>query len=493
MGVILRGYQAAIVDDIRASYSSGYRAPLVQLPTGGGKTTIFCHVAAEAVKKQNPVFLICHRVELVKQISKTLSAVGVSHAIIAPKKTVNQCEAVAGALIDPSALVVVASVQTIVNRFDSIDITPKIIIIDEAHHLTKNSTWGRVVLRYPAARLLLVSATPARLDGQGLGLKNDGFADTIIEGPSMRWLIDNGFLSDFKIFAPPLSETIDLSTVGKIGGDYQKNKLSAVMDKPKITGDVVGHYLHLSAGRRAVAFCCSVKHAGNVSDGFNAAGVPAAVLDGGMDADTRAETIAQFERGEIMVLCTVDIVSEGFDLPAIETVILLRPTASLALYLQQVGRALRLFAGKEFALIIDHVNAYFRHGWPDDARTWTLDGVKKATKSDQDAVLIKTCLSCFAIYRPSPVCPNCGHVNPVSSRQIKQVGGVLVELTREEKAANKAEREKLAAIESARKRQEEKKARTYDDFLLLAVQRGYNYPEQWAEKRASFKKYKKNH
>lgn len=487
----LRGYQAAIVHDIRSSYSAGYRAPLVQLPTGGGKTTIFCHVTSEAVKKGNPVFLICHRVELVKQISKTLSAVGVNHRIIAPKKTVSQCHDIEGALIDNAAPVVVASVQTIVNRFDNIDIEPKLIIIDEAHHLTKNSTWGRVVLRYPGARLLLVSATPARLDGQGLGVENDGFADVIISGAQMRWLIDNGYLSEFKIFAPPLSETVDLSKVGKIGGDYQKGALSDAMDRPTITGDVVGHYLHLSAGRRAVAFCCSVKHAGNVASKFNESGVPAAVLDGGMDANARAETIDRFERGEILVLCTVDIVSEGFDLPAIETVILLRPTASLSLYLQQVGRALRLFKGKKFALIFDHVNAYFRHGWPDDEREWTLNGVKKS-KNQTGGVTVTTCENCFAIYKGgSDVCPECGKIKTTAGRKIKTVAGVLVELSREEKAAEREQKKQDAAAEAKERRKQEGRARTFDDFLALAIARGYQYPQQWAEKRNNLRKNRK--
>jgi len=432
--ISLRPYQSSAVGGVRQSYAAGKRAPLLVLPTGGGKTTIFSYVTSSAAAKGKCVYLIAHRAELVKQIAMTLARLGTRHSVIAPGPIVRQVQveqfkAYGRTFVDPQARVFVASVQTLVKRLEDYP-PPDLIVIDEAHHLTMDSTWGRVVSAYPAAKLLPVTATPCRLDGKGLGLGAGGFADDMVMGPTMRELIDAGFLSPYRIFAPP--NALDLTGVRTRAGDYAREQLASAMDKPSITGDTVAHYQRLTPGKRAVAFCVSVAHAQHVAAEFQQAGIPAEFLDGTLDALERDRIIKRFEAGETLVLSSCDIVSEGFDLPAIEVAILLRPTQSLSLYIQQVGRALRTFPGKTEAIILDHVGAVATHGLPDEEREWSLDGVKpkkrQAANDNEPDVKITTCTRCFTIHRPAPCCPSCGFEYPVKERKVEQADGELVEL-----------------------------------------------------------------
>lgn len=435
--ISLRPYQSEITDAIRSAYASGKRAPMVCLSTGGGKTTIFSYIAKNATAKNKTVFLLCHRAELTKQIAGTLARFGTHHQIIAPGPIVRQCQVeqfkgLGRSFVSGTAGAYVASVQTLIKRLDKYP-NPDLIIVDEAHHLTEQSTWGRIVAAYPDAKILPVSATPCRLDGRGLGVGHGGFADDLINGPTMRELIDAGYLSPYRIFAPPTE--LDLSHVKKRMGDFAKDQLTEAMDKPVITGSAVEHYKKLTAGKRAIVFCVSVAHAEHVAAEFNAAGVVAESLDGTIDALERDARIKRFSDGKTLVLTSCEIVSEGFDLPAIEVAILLRPTASLALYLQQVGRALRVFEGKTEAIILDHVGNVLRHGLPDEEREWTLEGVTRRAKSKQDEepdVKISTCDKCYAIHEPAPVCPVCGFVYPVKERKLEQTEGELKEIGADE-------------------------------------------------------------
>lgn len=442
MTIQLRPYQTAAVNGVRAAYAAGKRAPLLVLPTGGGKTTIFSYVTSSAASKGRCVYLIAHRAELVKQIAMTLARFGTRHRIVAPGPVVRQVQveqfkAFGRTFVDPHATVLVSSVQTLVNRLSAGLPTPDLIVIDEAHHLTLDSTWGRVVSAFPDAKLLPVTATPCRLDGKGLGLGAGGFADELVMGPTMRELIEAGFLSPYRIFAPP--NMLDLTGVRTRAGDYAKEQLAEAVDRPSITGDAVEHYTRLAAGKRAVAFCVSVAHAQHVANEFLGAGIPAEFLDGTLDAIERDRIIKRFEAGQTLVLTSCDIISEGFDLPAIEAAILLRPTQSLSLYIQQVGRALRTFPGKREAIILDHVGAVITHGLPDEEREWSLDGVKKGKRgakvTEEKDVKITTCPKCFTIHPPAPNCPTCGHVYPAQERKIESTDGQLVELGAEQMEA----------------------------------------------------------
>jgi superfamily II DNA or RNA helicase len=475
--ITLHPHQLQLVEDIRAAYRAGKRAPLVVLPTGGGKTTIFSYITQGAAAKGNCIFLLAHRSELIKQISQTLARFGVNHAIVAPDVIVRQAKVdhfkeFSRSYVDHRAKVYVASVQTIVRRMDKIKDKPDIIVIDEAHHLTLKSTWGKVVAAYPDAKLLPVTATPCRLDGKGL----NEFADSMVMGQTMRWLIDNGYLCEYRIFAPP--NAIDLSAVKTRMGDYANEELAAQVDKPTITGDAVKHYLSLLNGKRAIVFCVSVKHAQHVADAFNASGVKAEMLEGSMESGERNDCIERFRAGTTKVMTSCAIVSEGFDLKAIEAAILLRPTQSLSLYLQQVGRALRVMDGKPCAYILDHVGNVARHGLPDDDREWSLDGAKKRRKNEVAPVSVMRCHLCYAMFKPSTHCPQCGAAMVAGAvrREIKQVEGTLVEITPEQRKAQQIAR-----------RIDIRKCRTYEELLAYGEQQGYQYPAQWSRKQLSIR------
>lgn len=481
----LRDYQLRLVDDIREAYRTGKNAPLVVLPTGGGKTTIFAYITHGAASKGNTVFLLAHRSELIHQISQTLGRFDVCHNIIAPHSIIRQAKVnhfheFSRSYVDYRASVYVASVQTIVRRLGQINAAPSLIVIDEAHHLTLKSSWGKVISAYPDAKLLPVTATPCRLDGKGLGIKSGGFADAIVSGPTMRQLIDAGYLSEYRIFAPP--NAIDLSSVRTKMGDYDQDEVAAQVDKPTITGDAVKHYRQHISGKRAIVFCVNIKHAQHVAASFQAAGIASEPLDGSMDSGLREAAIQRFRDGHTLVLTSCQIVSEGFDLPAIEAAILLRPTQSLSMYLQQVGRALRVMDGKECAYIFDHVGNAMRHGLPDDDRQWSLDGAKRKGRKNEVAPLpIQRCPVCFAIHKPAPICSNCGHKYAAGAvrREIKQVEGTLVEISPAERKA----------AQVVRKR-EEWQCKTLEDFIELGKARNYSYPHAWAKKRFAFRQKK---
>lgn len=491
----LRNYQQSVVDEVRLRYAAGIRAPMVVMPTGAGKTTVFSYVTTNAAAKSRCVYLLCHRAELVKQITMTLGGFGCAHQVIAPPKIVRQCQIeqhrkLGRSWVDHRARVFVASAQTIVKRLEGIptEHQPDLIIIDEAHHLTRNSTWGKIVDAFPKAKLLPVTATPCRLDGKGLGVDSGGFADAMVLGPSMRELIDMGYLSPYRIFAPPTA--LDLSKVKIRAGDYAKDQLGEAIDKPTITGDAVDHYCRLAAGKRAVVFCVSVEHARHVAEQFMAAGVPAEMLDGNADPDERDACIKRFERGDTLVLTSCEIVSEGFDLPSIEVAILLRPTKSTSLFLQQVGRALRVFPGKDEAIIFDHVGAIRTHGFPDDDREWSLDGITKKKRAANDngpAVNVQVCPKCFSVHRPEPKCPACGYVYTAKERKLEVAEGELVEVTREQKALLRAQAERERAMQQRQRKTEESQCKTLEDFIELGKSRGYAFPRQWAEKRFAFR------
>jgi len=437
----LRPYQHRAIDDLRNAYRSGARAPLLVAPTGAGKTVILASITASATARGRKVLILVHRRELIHQASSKLAGAGVEHGIIA-------------AGIEPSQQPVqVASVQTLVRRLATINWEPCLIIIDEAHHAAAGS-WSSILSHWPGALRLGVTATPCRLDGRGLG---DSF-DALIEGPSVQMLTSAGYLSPARIFAPPI--VADLSGIRTRAGDYANDQAAAAMDRPTVTGDAIHHYHRLADAQQAIAFCCNVAHAESVRDAFATSGISAALLLGGT-AD-RDGVVAAFAAGTIRVLVTVEVVSEGFDIPAASVAILLRPTQSLGLYLQQVGRVLRPAPGKDAAIILDHVGNVTRHGFPDDHRDWTLDDGIRRNKGTA-APSVRTCPECYAAFKPQPQCPVCGaQCAPIRSTKIRQMAGELQELKREAVRHRIAERRKQGS------------ARTLEQLLALANERGYS-------------------
>lgn len=445
----LRDYQSDLVSKIRTSYQAGKKAVLAVAPTGAGKTVIFSHIAASVAARGKRVIVLVHRVELLRQTSAALSKSGVDHSLINPKFTPDYRKSVQ-----------VASVQTLVKRLHMMP-KPDLIVVDECHHANAGS-WRKIIAEFPTAHVLGVTATPIRGDGTGLGVDAGGVFDDLVEGPQVPWLISKGYLVKPVVYAP--MERLDLKGIKVVRGDYDQTELAKAVDKPKITGDAVQHYKRLCPGAPAVVFCVSIAHAMHVADEFRGAGFRAYPVDGSMEDDIRKRILGGLGNGSVDVVCSCDLISEGTDIPAIGCAILLRPTQSTGLFLQQVGRALRTCEGKDRAIILDHVGNVLVHGLPEEFREWSLEGEikKKKKKGDKQEVKVQVrqCEKCFVMHEPAPVCPSCGFIYSV--KQPIQEEGELRQMTAEEEIIVKRNRNKEVA-----------KAGTLEELNAIAKARGY--------------------
>lgn len=451
----LRDYQARAIHDLRIAYRSGARAPLLVAPTGSGKTVMFSAITQGAVARGRRVLILVHRRELIRQASAKLTMAGVQHGIIA-------------AGFDPSSSPVqVASVQTLARRLERQTWQPDLIVIDEAHHAVAG-TWSKVLGHWPEAYRLGVTATPVRRDGRGLG----AMFDRLVSGPSVGDLTAQGFLTPAKIYAPP--QQFQSIKIRVRSGDYAPEDAAEQLDRPSVTGDAIEHYQRLGRGCSAIAFCCTAEHAENVASQFRDCGIRSHTILGTTPIEQREQLIADLGSGVLQVLVSVDVISEGTDVPSVGAAILLRPTQSEGLYLQQVGRVLRPAPGKEHALVLDHVGNIHRHGFPDDDRDWTLDDSRKHGRGGGPvAPSVRTCSTCFAAFRPQPVCPMCGAMcAPEQRRALRQVDGELQELKRVNA--------QLRADEQRTRRRQQGKARTLVELMAIAKQRGYS--PGWAYK-----------
>jgi superfamily II DNA or RNA helicase len=443
----LRPYQRAGVDALRAAYRDRCRAPLYALPTGGGKTLVFSYITKGAVERGKRVLILVHRAELLRQASRSLTAWGVPHGCI-----------VAGAPGMTGHHVQVASVQTVVRRLQRIA-PPDLVIVDEAHHAVAG-TWQKIIEAFPNARLLGVTATPERLDGKGLGVRSGGYFDRLIEGPSMQELIDGGFLAQPRVFVAEVNP--DMTGVRTTAGDFNRGEMDEAVRDTRVVGDAVAHYRRICPGVPAIAFCVSLAHADAVVDAFRRGGFRARRIDGAMSDVDRMSVVSDLAEGRLDVMVSVDLVSEGFDVPVCGAALLLRPTQSESLFLQQVGRALRPAPGKPHAFILDHAENTTRHGLPQDERDWTLDGRKRRDEPPG----VRVCPSCFAASASgSRVCTNCGAAFPVAEtrkREIDEVAGELIELTPEMIAERRLARSREIGL-----------ARTEAELRALAERRGY--------------------
>lgn len=436
----LRPYQTDLIDKTRALMQEGKRSILIQSPTGSGKTLLTAHMVGNAVRKNFRAFFIVHRAELLAQSSRAFAQLGINHGVISPEHGSHF-----------QANVQIASIHTLLRRYKRFS-KPNLVIWDECHHIGAKS-WGRLYSEYPDAYHIGLTATPERLDGQGLGK----WFQVMIEGPKVPWLIQNGFLSKYKLYAP---SHVNLEGIHKQMGDYARDELSVAMDKPTITGSAVDHYKKYAAGKRAIVFAVSIEHSKHIVEQFQKEGINATHVDGETSGEDRERAIKLFATGDIKILSNVELFGEGFDLPAMEVAILLRPTQSLGLYLQQVGRSLRSHEGKTHALILDHVGNCQRHGLPDQEREWSLEG---RPKSDKEFVPpVRVCPQCFGAQRPGAICVFCGLVFPVDYRTIEQVAGELKEI---DEAAQLALKLKY--------RRQQGMAQGFKELVELGKQRGY--------------------
>lgn len=356
--VTLRPYQLQAVEDIRDCYRKGARRVLLQSPTGSGKTITFAFIGEQTTRRGKRVLYLAHRAEIVDQIGEALDRFGIPHGFIRAGED------------ETDAIAQVASVATLVRRLEQDRPPFDLIVIDEAHHAVA-STWRQILEAYPDVPILGVTATPERLDGKGLA---DIF-DALVLGPSVKTLTEKGYLKRTVVYAPPTR--LDLSKIKVKAGDYNPKQLAELMMSGTLMGDAVDHYKRLCPGTPAICFCVTIEHSKLMVERFLEAGVRAAHVDGTTPSEERKDLIAALGKGEIDVLCNCALISEGVDVPIVGAVILLRPTKSLAMFLQQVGRALRPVEGQDAAIVLDHAGNTLTHGLPDEERVWSLDSKKR--------------------------------------------------------------------------------------------------------------------
>lgn len=512
MTVALRQYQTDLINAI--DYDLEVRklaATLGVSPTGSGKTVTF----SEFLKKRAavPTCAVAHRQELVSQISCALAREGVRHTIMAPRAVVKKCVAqhvkkFGRSFYSTQSKTTIAGVDTLIKKDGTgkdgdlyfQHVRDKLIaygprtngrwgsprahegprppgaktgktppkdrdeslmpwresirywVIDEAHHVLRDNKWGHAVRMFPNAQGLGVTATPIRADGYGLGAHADGVFENMILGPSMRQLIELGYLTDYR-FIGVKTEGLDMSQV-ELGatGDYKHAQASKAMRKSKIVGSVVESYLKFAPGKKGVTFATSLQDAHDMAKAFRDAEVPAVVAHADSSEDERDDATEGLASGKYLMLVNVDLFGEGFDLPAIEVVIMARPTKSVSLYIQQFGRALRLMiseseqrkwenytpeqrkaiiaqSSKPKAIVIDHVNN-LSLGLPDAAREWSLNGREKSRSGTSDVIPTTVCLECFEVYeRYHTKCPFCGNAPvPADRSGPEKVDGDLEEL-----------------------------------------------------------------
>lgn len=451
--------QEEFVGGLRAAIAAGNQSVLGVASTGMGKTIVSAYIARSAWQRGKTVWFVCHLKNLLWQTSKAFWSLGISHGQIASGKR------------NSDLPVQIATVGTLARRLDKLT-PPDLLIVDEAH-LAMAATWKKVVewAKDGGSTILGNSATPERLDGKGLGY----LFDTMVEARPMQWLIDNKRLSDYVIYSSKM--TPDLSGVKKQAGDYSQSQLEEAMDKPVLIGDAASHWKRFANGKRTIAYCVTIKHSKHTAAHLNASGIPAVHVDGESSPEELRDAIEGFADGRYKVLCNVALMTTGFDLSAqvgrdvpIEACILLRPTQSVALYLQMVGRALRM---KPFpAVILDHAGNVMRHGLPDDERSWSLEGKpkgkRKASDDEEPDLQIQQCMGCYAIFRKGPdCCPMCGEALPRKGKaELQTVEGELEKID-------------VAQIRKERKR-EQGQARTLRELIELGLRRGMNKPSQWA-------------
>lgn len=472
----LRPFQENMRWAIYESWRVGNKIVMAVLPTGAGKTVLFCMIAAE----QNcAVAVIAHRQELISQISLALARNGVRHRVIGSRALQKACaslhtQVLGRNFVDPSSRVAACGVDTLIRHKEENAAWAAqvgLFIGDEGHHFLVGNKWGEAVTMFPNAYGLLVTATPTRADGKGLGRHADGLVDALIVGPSMRNLIDEGYLTGYRLIAPKSSINYDTVPTSEATGDFNQVRLrEAVHADDRRIGDIVGKYKEYAAGKLGITFAVDVEDATDIARSYREAGVPAEVVSAKTPDALRFNILERFRAGQVHQLVNVDLFGEGFDVPACDVVSFARPTQSFALYAQQFGRPLRLATDKylldrwdEFtdaqrlryiaisnkpkAIIIDHVSNIVRHnGPPDMPRTWTLDRRERVSRGAPDDVIPhRNCDECAYPYpRYLRACPGCGNI-PVPAGRVapEQVDGDMLELSDEWLAAWRAERERI--------------------------------------------------
>lgn len=404
MAYELRGYQQELIDRIRQSLASGHHHIIVQSPPRTGKTVVMAEIARRTTDKGNRVCFIIHRKEVLDQAKATFQEQGV----------------------DPD-LLEAGMVQSLTRHIDQI-YPPEVILIDEAHHALAKS-YTRILEAFPTAYVLLFTATPVRTGRNQL----DQIADDIIVGKSIKELTSQGFLAPFKYYAAKAKDVDDKKLRRSSTGDYTNASIEDAVSH-KIYSHTVDEYLAKADGKQAVVYTYSVEAANHLASEFNARGITAEAIDATTPAIVRDTAVKRFRDQQLKVLVNVNLFTEGIDLPNVDCVIMVRPTMSLALYMQFSMRCLNPRPGK-VATIIDQVGNWERFGLPNSDRDWKTLAKSKASPSKslkRGGVQVIQCPDCFGVIEKSEVedntCPLCSYSPLVKKRGYEEKKAELLEI-----------------------------------------------------------------
>lgn len=444
--------QSEFLDRLRQSLTRN-QSIIACSPPGSGKTVVAAAMVYGAWKKRRSAIMAVHRKDLLTQLAKTFDKFGIPYGYIA-----------AGHSPNPFAAIQIATVGTLANRMERYN--PDLFIQDEAHGAGAPS-WSKIINHYrgKGAKIVGLSGSPERGDGKPL----DHLFDDLVEGQSPQWLIDNGRLAQYRPFAP---SSADLEGIRSRGGDYVADDLAKKFDKPSIIGDAVSSWGKFARGMRTAIYAFSIEHSKHIAATFTANGVPVSHMDGETPTSERRKIIMDLAMGRIQAISSCELMTTGFDLSSqvdmdvpIQCGLFLRPTQSLPLAMQMLMRPMRKQEGK--AVLLDHVNLFATHGLPSDDREWQWRGREARGNGGGERTLpTATCEACFAVFKPAPTCPYCGHVRETHAREIEQVDGELVELDVERLRLQKHQ-------EFVAKKIEERSCTTLAEWQALAKARGH--------------------
>jgi DNA repair protein RadD len=474
----LRDYQSSLTDKARENIRAKIKRQVLVAPTGAGKTVVAAFIQGGAARRGLVTWFVVHRWEILSKTLETFQSVGIDCGMVAD-----------GFPLEPEKTVQLCMVATLANRMHLLP-PPDGIVWDEAHHIVAGSH-AAIAGASSTAWQIGITATPERLDGRGLR----PFFDAMVEGPTPGNLTRNGWLSPYRYFAPGVPDL----AAGR--GELNRRNVTEIMGDAKLVGQAVDAWGRLAEGKQTINFELSRRSSMATVAAFTTSGIAAVHVDGDMHPDRRAEAFAMFAAGEFKVLSNVAIAGEGVDIPGVECAMLRDPTESLTKFLQEVGRALRpVYAGgvasddlaqrlaaiedgpKPFATILDAAGNAFRHGMPDDERSWSLDGRRDRVKetAKRDHVPIRTCPQCYRVL-PSTVriCPTswCGYEYESVWVPPKIVDGELFELGRGGTS------DKEQAKEQAKKQRKAEERECGNDlvaWIRLGEARGYAKPKGWA-------------
>lgn len=441
MAFEIRDYQAELILSTQQSMIAGNKRILVQSPAGSGKSVTMSEIARLATAKGNHVLFIVHRRELVDQIKGTFKANEVDF---------NYCY--------------VGMVQTVTNRLDKFKHKPDIILVDEAHH-SLAKTYQRIFDYFPNAYTLGFTATPTLLSGKGLGR----YYNDMVLGKSVQWLIDNHRLAPFEYYSIDLlnHDALKRSSMG----DYTSKSIDDATKNVQY-GDVIEHYRKLADNTKTIIYTHSVEASKRVAQAFNDAGYSARAVDGKTPKLVRQQAMDEFRSGEVTILVNAELYGEGVDVPDCETVVLLRPTESLSLFIQQTMRAMRYQPNKQ-ATIIDHVGNYLKHGLPNTEHDWTLEDTSKKGNTKErpkDLISLTSCPYCFGVI-PSGTnpCSLCQQIIEVDEKELKKIEAELQAINQFEFQANY----QAIRLKQQYSNKEESDLLTLEDYYLFAKSRGF--------------------